>query len=56
MPPAGSVRTESIQYRAWQMREAGRSIEDICEAFDKTRDEVNNMLGRARKQIAKAST
>jgi len=51
-PVRGSIRPESVQSRAFVMREAGSSIEEICERFDATKEEVRKMLHRARKQRA----
>lgn len=46
----GSTRPESTQQRAFAMYEAGTPIEEICDRFDKTKDEIRSMIYRSRKQ------
>ncbi len=49
-PSRGSLRPQSVQERAFAMHAAGSSIEEICDRFDHTKEEVRKMLYRARKQ------
>ena len=53
-PVRGSIRPESVQERAFAMHQAGSSIEEICDRFNKAKHEVHNMLCRARKQRRRA--